>query len=236
MKKFTNLITEANIYQKGTPFSNGHRTRNGNEGFLNDQHLMIDIDRIVFNPDGTIWAIIEEKKQTPKPGSELKNILNTVTSQKRGLLEAAKILKCHLFVNLVFDQMYYQLFDINNMKEFTKEVFDKASSERNYTSVNTDNKIFLEFRNNFGKIKFTAVVRRGTKDGANTKDISAEISQKLNVPLIEVDDYGQKIVFYKDGQFMGEVDSILYPNTVSSQTRARLENEWETLYKKMNIF
>jgi hypothetical protein len=238
MKKFSNLIFEAagNVYQIGTPFSNGHRSRKNGDGFLFDQHLMIDIDQIIFNPDGSIWAIVENKKQLPGPSSKLKNILTTTTFQKMALLELSKRLNCHFFVYVELDKSYHLIKDLSGKKTFTEENFNKTKSERNYSILDTDNKIFVEFRNKSNNITFISIDTRIGDSDSLVKNTSKNISQTLNVPNIEIDDSGEYIEFYINGVLNGRVESVLNPKTIESNLKARLEIEWELIYKKMGIF
>ena len=104
MKKFTEA--QGNVYQLGTPFSNGHRSRSNKNGFLFDQNLMIDIDEVLIDENDQVYAIIENKKQQPNPGSKLKNILTQVTIQKLGLLELAKQLGRYVFVHIENESKY----------------------------------------------------------------------------------------------------------------------------------
>jgi hypothetical protein len=238
MKKFSNLIFEAagNVYQIGTPFSNGHRSRKNGDGFLFDQHLMIDIDQIIFNPDGSIWAIVENKKQLPGPSSKLKNILTTTTFQKMALLELSKRLNCHFFVYVELDKSYHLIKDLSGKKTFTEENFNKTKSERNYSILDTDNKIFVEFRNKSNNITFISIDTRIGDSDSLVKNTSKNISQTLNVPNIEIDDSGEYIEFYINGVLNGRVESVLNPKTIESNLKSRLEIEWELIYKKMGIF
>jgi hypothetical protein len=238
MKKFSNLIfeTAGNVYQIGTPFSNGHRSRKNGDGFLFDQHLMIDIDQIIFNPDGSIWAIVENKKQLPGPSSKLKNILTTTTFQKMALLELSKRLNCHFFVYVELDKSYHLIKDLSGKKTFTEENFNKTKSERNYSILDTDNKIFVEFRNKSNNITFISIDTRIGDSDSLVKNTSKNISQTLNVPNIEIDDSGEYIEFYINGVLNGRVESVLNPKTIESNLKSRLEIEWELIYKKMGIF
>jgi hypothetical protein len=68
------------------------------------------------------------------------------------------------------------------------------------------------------------------------KNTSKNISQTLNVPNIEIDDSGEYIEFYINGVLNGRVESVLNPKTIESNLKARLEIEWELIYKKMGIF
>lgn len=238
MKKFSNLTNEAmgNVYQTGTPFSNGHRSRKNGDGFLFDQHLMIDIDQVIFNPDRSIWAIVENKKQLPGPNSKLKNILTTTTFQKTALLELTKRLNCHFFVYVELDKSYHLINDLKNFKTFTEENFNKTKSERNYFTLDTDNKIFVEFRNISNNIDFKSIDTRISNTHPLVKNVAKVISRSLGVPNIEVDDSGESIEFYLNGVLNGRVDSILNPKVIDDNLRTKLEIEWESIYKKMGIF
>lgn len=238
MKKFSNIVNEAmgNVYQIGTPFSNGHRSRKNGDGFLFDQHLMIDIDQVIFNPDRSIWAIVENKKQLPGPSSKLKNILTTTTVQKNALLELTKRLNCHFFVYVELDKSYHLIQDLVNIKTFKEENFNRTKLERNYLTLDTDNKIFVEFRNVSNNIDFKSVDTRISNTHPLVRNTAKSISRYLDVPNIEVDDSGESIDFYLNGVLNGSVDSVLNPKLIDHNLRTKLEIEWESIYKKMNIF
>ncbi len=231
-----NKINEnlGNIYQKGTPFSNGHRSRSNKDGFLLDRHLMIDIDEVILRPNGDIWAIVENKKQQPGPKSKLKNILTTTTNQKLALLELSNKLNCSLFVNIENEKNYYYLTDLINYKVFKSDVFDKTVSNRSYNVIKTDNQLFIEFRRVGNTIGFTCVVSRNSN--SIIYNLASKISKLISVVHIDVDDFGSTIDFSIGMNMVGQVKSILNPEYCTPQERIRMEDEWEKLYKKMNVF
>jgi hypothetical protein len=231
-----NKINEnlGNIYQKGTPFSNGHRSRSNKDGFLLDRHLMIDIDEVILRPNGDIWAIIENKKQQPGPKSKLKNILTTTTNQKLALLELVNRLNCSLFVNIENEKNYYYLTDLTNYKVFKSDVFNKTVSSRGYNVVKTDNQLFIEFRRVGNTISFTCVVSRNSN--SIIFNLASKISKLINVVHIDVDDLGSTIDFSIGMNMVGQLKSILNPEYCTPPERIRMEDEWEKLYKKMNVF
>ncbi len=231
-----NKINEnlGNIYQKGTPFSNGHRSRSNKDGFLLDRHLMIDIDEVILRPNGDIWSIIENKKQQPGPKSKLKNILTTTTNQKLALLELVNRLNCSLFVNIENEKNYYYLTDLTNYKVFKSDVFNKTVSSRGYNVVKTDNQLFIEFRRFGNTISFTCVVSRNSN--SIIFNLASKISKLINVVHIDVDDVGSTIDFSIGVNMVGQVKSILNPQYCTPQERIKMENQWEDLYKTIGIF
>ena len=229
MKKFTEA--QGNVYQLGTPFSNGHRSRSNKNGFLFDQNLMIDIDEVIIDENDQVYAIIENKKQQPSPGSNLKNILTQVTIQKLGLLELAKQLERYVFVHIENESKYYQLLDRTKTKIFEAPKFDETIQSRNYLRINTDNKIFLEFRSN---MQLKALVLRNNDDELIFR-IVRDMCQKLSLPLVEVEDTGKTIVFNLNGRKIGEVPSVLQPDKLSDISRGSYEDAWEEIYQNMNL-
>jgi len=229
MKKFTEA--ESNVYQLGTPFSNGHRSRTNKNGFLFDHNLMIDIDEIILDENNQVYAIIENKKQQPGPESKLKNILTQVTIQKLGLLELSKQLGRYVFVHIENESKYYQLLDRTKTRIFEAPKFDETLQTRNYQRINTDNKIFLEFRSN---MQLKALVLRNNDDELTFR-IVRDMCQKLSLPLVEVDDTGRTIVFSLNGRKIGEVPSVLQPDRLSDISRESYEDSWEEIYQKMNL-
>lgn len=238
MKKFTEIIVEAqsNVYQIGTPFSNGHRSRKNLDGFLYDKHLMIDIDQIILNPDGSIWAIVENKKQLPGTNSKLKNILTSQTFQKLALIELSILIGCHLFVYVEFDKKYHLIKNSTTSVEFSEEKFENTKSVRNYQTLDSDNKIFIEFRNDFGNISFKSVDVRISESDNLVKNVAKKISDIIKVTLVEVDDSGEDIKFYINGNLVGNVLSVLNPKSIDTSLRSNLEMTWVDIYKKLGIF
>lgn len=238
MKKFSNIIKEAsgNVYQIGTPFSNGHRSRKDGDGFLFDRHLMIDIDQIILNPDGSIWAIVENKKQLPGPNSKLKNILTSQTFQKLALIELTKLLGCHLFVYVELDKKYHLIKNSTQTVEYSESKFNNTKSTRSYQTVESDNIIFIEFRNDSGNITFKSIDVRISDSDNNIKNIAKKISDSIKVINVEVDDSGKDINFYIAGNLIGNVLSVLNPKSVNTSLRSNLEMTWVDIYQKLGIF
>lgn len=234
MNKFS-LIEESqsNIYQLGTPFSNGHRSRKNGDGFLLDRHLMIDIDEFIYAPDGSIFGVVENKKQQPGPDSRLRNIITERTSQKSALLELCKQLRCHLFVFIENEKKYYYFKNETPLKIYTQEEFQKGFTEKNLLRQKTDNKIFIEFRIEYNKVQLKSIDLRNDNQFFQ---LASSISSKLNIPLVEVNDEGDTIKFRCNGRFIDEVPSVLKPENKIGDFRRILEDEWESIYKKMNLF
>ena len=79
MKKFTKILEAKDRRHKGgTPFSNGHRTKEAG-GFLENRHYLIDLDMIIYDND-SVKAIVEKKY---KLDSKLGNILEESGSFQR---------------------------------------------------------------------------------------------------------------------------------------------------------
>lgn len=238
MKKFSDIITEAqgNVYQVGTPFSNGHRSRKNRDGFLFDRHLMIDIDQIILNPDGSIWAIVENKKQLPGPNSQLKNILTGQTFQKMALMELTKLLGCHLFVYVELDKKYYLIKNSTQTIDYSEMKFNETKSNRNYQTVDSDNKIFIEFRIETDIVTFKSIDVRISDSDVIVKNIAKKISQSIKTIYVEIDDSGDYINFYINGHLIGNVLSVLEPKKVDMNLRTNLEDTWSDIYQKIGIF
>lgn len=236
MKKLSDLILEntGNIYQEGTPFSNGHRSRRNGDGFLLDKHIMIDIDEVVFDANGKIWAILENKKRTPGSYSKLKNILTETTSQKQALSELCKLLQCHFFVQIELEETYHLIENLNVSKTFTKSKFDETILERKYSRLKTDNIVFVEFRNN--PMNFISIDTRISEANNDVMNFAKSISNILGVPNVEVDDSGEFISFFNNGTFVGKVKSVKYPKSLSPLERKTLENDWTWIYNQIGIF
>lgn len=238
MKKFSKIVENlGNIYQEGTPFSNGHRSRSKKDGFLDNRHLMIDIDSFVVDSSDKIVAIIENKKRIPGPDSKLKNILDPkiITSQKVALIELCRLLKCKLYVNIELDNMYYELLPDFSTKPYTKEVIDRTIQEKNLKLVSSDNIIFLEFRQ-YPKVQFKAVFERAGDNNIDHNYISQIISACGSIPHIQVDDLHRDILFKVQGKLVGSVKSVMYPQTVDEITRVNLQNKWEEIWRALNIW
>jgi hypothetical protein len=67
-------------------------------------------------------------------------------------------------------------------------------------------------------------------------NLANKISELISVIHIDVDDLGGTIDFSIGMNLIGRVPSILEPQSCSPQERIRMENGWEDLYKKMNVF
>lgn len=251
MKKFSKIIeNQGNVFQKGTPFSNGHRSRTKKNGFLMGHHLMIDIDGLVVDSSDNIVAIIENKKQIPGEKSEFKNILdpNIRTPQKLALLELCRLLNCKLYVNIEKDKTYHLLKPDFSTIPYTDEVINKTMKEKGLNMINSDNIIFLEFRLD-PKATFRAVFER---TGSNTI-LYPYISQILKVcgsaQHVQVDDQYDakserfivpisqaKITFRIKGQIQGVVQSVLFPQYVDEITRGNLQNKWEEIWRNLSLW
>jgi hypothetical protein len=103
--------------------------------------------------------------------------------------------------------------------------------------------IYIEYRcfdrtySNYGII---AVVKR-LEDNINVNGILVELMNKLNVPLVKVDDLGPTIKFYQSTgpgeQYVDEVESVLDPTKITDNyERKQLEDKWKEIYKKLGIW
>lgn len=236
MKKFS-IIQEASnrFYGGGNPFSNGHRSRNNGDGFLKGYHYMVDIDQIIYDDSGKIIAIVEEKY---KAESKLGNILEQSTIQKGLLLHLCQIIGCKLFVKIKSTNKFYRILSNTEYKEYSSESFEQARQK--YKTYDSDDMIYVEYRKQGNDYTIKAIIKR-LEDNINVSLILSELVNKLNVPLIKVDDLGATIKFYKSngpgGKFIDEVDSILEPLTVTDSIyRKNLEDKWEEIYKKLDIW
>jgi len=237
MKKFSQILENiGNVYQEGTPFSNGHRSRRNRDGFLLDRHNMIDIDEVIFDDTGKIWAILENKKRTPGPQSKLPNILTTTTTQKLALTELCKLLDCHFFVQLELENKYHLIDNLSVKTTYSKQKFEDTIKERNYTRLKSDNLIFVEFRVYSSNINFKAIVTRVSESSPEIKNLAKSISNSLGVTNVEVDDSGDFIKFFSNGKFIGRVKSILDPTSLTPNMREYIEKGWVWIYKQMGIF
>jgi hypothetical protein len=237
MKKFS-IIQEASkrFYTGGNPFSNGHRSRDRGDGFLKSYHYMVDLDEIIYDESGKIIAIVEAKYQAES--KKLGNILEQPTIQKGLLLHLCKILDCKLFVNLTSKNTFYRILSDNQYKEYTSKSFEEARNK--YKTYKSDDMIYIEYRKQGDSYHIKSIVKR-LEDNINMNLILSELVNRLNVPLIKVDDLGATIKFYKSngpgGKFIDEVDSILNPTIVSDPIyRKNLEDKWEQIYKELGIW
>lgn len=244
IKKFTEFLFESggNVYQTGTPFSNGHRSRTKKNGFLQYWHYMIDIDSVIVNSNDEVVGIIETKKQRPSETSELKDILKEETPQKKALLEISRLLsttaKFQIFVEIESESIFYWISREkvgSEYKSFHKDEFLNLISEKNLRIVSTDNKIFVEFRIDYGKTKIKAISLRneGSMEG---KFFSMQFANRLGVPLVDVDDTGENIIFSQNGKIVGQVPNILNPLLLNDVERKMIEQQWEDVYKKMGLW
>jgi hypothetical protein len=241
IRNYYQFIKEAkgNVYQIGTPFSNGHRSRKNGDGFLLDRHLMIDIDKIIIDPSENIVGLIERKAQLPKKGSQFSNILDpsVKSPQKIALLELSNKLGCKLFIHVQSDKEYHLLKSDFSVKTYTESLMDETLLKMNYRIIDTDNLIFLEFRMNYGSVSLKAVVERFGKSDAILTRYLNQISEKCGgIPIIKVNDERPQMTFVQNGQLVGTVPSILDPKSVSGEERLKIELMWEDIYKKMGIF
>lgn len=239
MKKFTKMLENVgNVYQKGTPFSNGHRSKTNKNGFLEDRHLMIDIDAIIVDSSDKIISIVEKKKQTPGKDSKLKNILdpNIVTSQKIALLELCRILDCKLYVHIENEKNYYLLKSDFSTKVFTEQVIKNAMKEKGLRLIETDNIIFLEFRQNYRRVQFKGIFERAGSSEILYKYMD-QISQVCGqIPTVQVDDTMKEIQFRVKGKLIGTVPSVLYPQYADDVNRLNLENKWSDIWKSLGLW
>lgn len=238
-KKFSKIFEAGgNVYQKGTPFSNGHRSRKNKDGFLLGRHLMIDIDMLVVDKNDKIVGIIEEKNQLPRPGSAFENILDPGVSnyQKLALLELTKRLSCKLFVYVKTDKKYHLLNQDFTTKEFTEEIMSKSLTDKSLRIIDTRDLIFVEFRNNYGKIVIKALAERVPSNNILYKYLN-QISEAFGgIMTFQVDDTAEDIVFRVKGKFIGKVKSVLFPKDVDDLLRFKLEQEWEKIYSDLGIW
>ncbi len=238
-KKFSKIFEAGgNIYQRGTPFSNGHRSRKNKDGFLLGRHLMIDIDMLVVDKNDKIVGIIEEKNQLPKPGSAFENILDPKVSnyQKLALLELTKRLSCKLFIYVKTDKKYHLLNQDFTTKEFSEEVMAKSVADKSLRIIDTRDLIFVEFRNYYNKIVIKALAERVPSDNILYKYLN-QISDAFGGLLIfQVDDTAEDIIFRVKGKFIGKVKSVLFPKDIDDVSRVKLEQEWETIYSNLGIW
>lgn len=239
INKFSKILeNRGNIYQKGTPFSNGHRSRTNGDGFLLDKHLMIDIDKIIVDTNDKIVGIIEKKVQLPGSESQFKNILDPAVTnpQKLGLLELSKRLNCKLFVYVEKLEKYFLLKQDFSTREFTEVIMNQSLAEKNLRIINTDNIIFIEFRK-FGR----TIVVKGIAERADSNLILYNFINQIstacgNVPIFQVNDSGDEITFRIKGKLIGKVKSVLYPKSVDNVLRMKLENDWENIYRQLNLW
>lgn len=240
MKKFTLIQEEAGerVHGGGNPFSNGHRSRDKGNGFLKN-HFMLDLDEIIYDDSNNIIAIVEKKYKAES--FKLGNILKGPTLQKGLLLHISKILGCKFFVNITSEEKFYRIDSLTEAKEFSKESFEL--SRQKYKTYQSDDMIYIEYRcfdRTYSNYSVIAVVKR-LEDNINVNGILVELMNKLNVPLVKVDDLGDTIKFYQSpgpgGQYVDEVKSVLDPTKITdNDERTQLEDKWEEIYRKLGIW
>jgi hypothetical protein len=236
MKKFSKIQEASNrFYGGGNPFSNGHRSRTNGDGFLKSYHYMVDIDQIIYDDSGRIIAIVEEKY---KAESRLGNILEQSTIQKGLLLHLCQIIGCKLFVKIKSTDNFYRILSNTEYKEYSSKSFEQA--RKKYNTYNSDDMIYIEYRKIGNNYIIKSIIKR-LEDNINVDLILSTLVNKLNVPLIKVNDLRSTIEFYKSNntgvEFIDEVDSILEPKIISDPVyRKNIEDKWEEIYKKLGIW
>lgn len=236
MKKISFILEAQNrVHGGGNPFSNGHRSRANKDGFLKS-HFMLDLDEIIYDQDNKIIALVEKKYKADSV--KLGNILKQPTIQKGVLLHLSNILKCKLFVNITSEDKYYRIDSLTDYKEFSSESFAESSSK--YLKYNSDDMIYVEYKKSGQNFVIKAITRR-LADNIDINGLLSLMSQKLNVPIIKVDDNSDVIKFYKStgpgGVFVGKVESIQDPSSlVDDSKRRQLEDDWESIYRKLGIW
>lgn len=237
--KFTKILESGrNVYQKGTPFSNGHRSRKNKNGFLLGKHLMIDIDGLIVDKDDKIVGIVERKKQIPKADSEFENILdpNVSNYQKLALLELSKRLSSKLFIFIESEKNYYLLNQDFSTKQYSEASMNESTTKNNLRIIKTDNLIFLEFRQ-FGKtIVFKALAERVSSSVILYKYLNQLSEACGKILTFQVDDTSAEIYFRVKGKLIGKVKSVINPPLVDDLQRVKLEQDWEKIYTDLGIW
>lgn len=237
--KFSKILeADRNVYQKGTPFSNGHRSRTNKNGFLLGKHLMIDIDGLIVDKNDKIVGIVEKKKRIPSADSEFQNILDPQVSnyQKLALLELSKRLACKLFVFIESEEKYYLLNQDFSTRQYTKASMTESISKNNLRIINTDGLIFLEFRKFGNTIVFKAVAERVSSSVIMYKYLNQLSESCGKIPTFQVDDTSQEITFRVKGKLIGKVKSVLNPLLIDDLQRIKLEQDWEKIYTDLGIW
>ena len=223
MKKFS-IISEASqrYYDGGTPFSNGHRSKSSG-GFLESRHYLIDIDQIIYN-DESIKVIVEKKF---KADSKMGNILEDRNHfQRKMLLNLCEKIGAKLFINITSDNRYYHISE-KGIKEYSSDIFETSQSQ--YFTYESDDSIFIEFRDN----KPAAIIKR-LQDGVNVDGLLDKMSKLLNVNIFKVDDINGsgKILFYTfNRKLIGSADIM-----IDNSQRPIIEEQWKDVYQKMNLW
>lgn len=224
MEKFSILEAQSRFYGGGNPFSNGHRSKNYG-GFLEDRHVLLDIDQIVYDND-SVKYIIEKKF---KAESRLGSILTTDTYQKKLLKSLCQSLGAELIIHITSENCYYDVSGdspklINNIRELIEGLF----------SYDSDDSIYIEFRNN----KPVAIVKRA--DGNKVNNLLEIFAKTLNIPIIGVSDSGNVIKFYTfsngNTTLIGSIDNVSPRQDLSRERILQVENQWRDVYKKLGIY
>lgn len=221
MKKFSLFEAQSRLYGGGNPFSNGHRSKSSG-GFLESRHYLLDLDKIIYN-DSSVKCIIENKF---KPDSKMGNILTDSTHfQKKMLVSLCRKLNSKLFVNITSENKYYEIFDMTSSKNWSTDSVNNAIS--NYLVYDSDDSIYIEFRNN----EPVAIMKR-IADNINVDGLLLNMSKLLNCEVYKVDDTGDKIRFYDFRvNLIGETDIL--QNEID---RPKIEAQWKDVYQKMNLW
>jgi hypothetical protein len=223
MKKFTKILEAKDRRHKGgTPFSNGHRTKEAG-GFLENRHYLIDLDMIIYDND-SVKAIVEKKY---KLDSKLGNILEESGSfQRKMLLNLCEKIGAKLFVNITSEKKFIRVSN-TGIKEFNEHVFREAQNK--YMTYDSDDLVFVEFRG-----KQPAAIIKRMEDGINIDGLLHRMSELLNVNVFKVDDINGtgKIQFYTfDRKHIGSVDILR-----DESQRKIIEDQWKDIYQKMNLW
>lgn len=224
MEKFSILEAQSRFYGGGNPFSNGHRSKN-HGGFLEDRHVLLDLDQIVYD-NNSVKYIIEKKF---KAESRLGNILTTDTYQKKLLKSLCQSLGAELIIHITSENRYYDVSGdspklINNIGELVEGLF----------SYDSDDSIYIEFRNN----KPVAIVKRA--DGNKVNNLLEIFANRLNIQIIGVQDTGSKIKFYKYSNGLttnvAAIDNVLDRDSLTNDQIKHIENQWRDVYKILGLY
>ena len=225
MEKFSILEAQSRFYGGGNPFSNGHRSRN-HGGFLEDRHVLLDLDYIIYD-DNSVLALVEKKY---KAESKLGNILTNDTYQKKLFTNLCSRLGCKFVVYITSENKYYDL----TSGQAVETENPKSGFDSNAYSYDSDDVIYVEFRNN----QPVAIVKRA--DGTKVNHLLNLIATKLNIKIIGVNDLTDKIKFYEfvnnATKFVGEVSNTKDRKELSTADIKKTESEWVDVYKKMGLY
>ena len=221
MKKFSILEAQSRLYEGGTPFSNGHRSKSSG-GFLENWHYLIDLDMIIYDND-SIKVIVEKKF---KPDSKMGNILtDSGHFQKKMLLNLCKKLNCKLFVNITSQDKYYEILDSETTKEWSPDLIEKAKQK--YYCYDSDDSVFVEFR----KGEPVAIMKR-IADGLNIDRLLQNMSNRLTCNIFKIDDLGDSINFFDSkSNLIGQTSQFNHESQ-----RPMIEIQWKDVYQKMNLW